>query len=770
MIIYIFFVCGMGMVRTTLIILLSMVWWLRHAHWQNITIQPGLIQSSALIDSNYTPINFIAPGNDFAGGIVWLTNKRLDNPVNIVVSGVGMSCSSQIRGLYFNSQRGERFWPLDPETAADFGWTGVGLTIDGWWYTDCETADSNLANGFIEYSIFGIISYSYNGVSYSLVAGVAMDYANNSLWSNWINGLQYINNQTPAGYIYDSAGGIGFVGGRVGTDPNNEIEDDVRIRHQELIATLSAVATNINEEVSQSWSWIRLFNIGVMWYISDAAVNTRLWFSVLGTIGIGYGYTDSVKRSILGNPGAQSSISEIGSVNTADWINQARKNAARLCRGVTHNGLSNNIRYSDEVICVNDGVSIDIMATATINGDNTIRVHGGVQPFDIWSRTIVVPSGDVYIDGRHGPSSTPLELFVEWNVYVRADASDRVNITGSWFPTNLTSFDTQWLFYKMILITNGLLMGADASSAISHKLYIHGKIATLNTAADSRDARDQQVNLTQLPAPPSNGLIAHYTFDDSNNLGNNSVSNMYDANIINSAWVVFIAEGKVGGSVELSNGGYLDAGDVLDIWTSDRSYGWRIKHQSPSQNMSIISKSVFSGQPNRYWLVTRNNQLSYWFSPWDPPGFQQSMVSWTELLDGLWNHVFVTIDRDGMMWIFVNGINVYNVDVSWWSTVDMQSGYPFRIGAYNGSNLLHYTGEIDDVRIYNRALSPTEVQAIYNWDFVNPVSFARLFSRRCNPSTGEGPDGAACDQSDDQFALIPFVVIDQNYASRLLQQ
>jgi hypothetical protein len=79
-----------------------------------------------------------------------------------------------------------------------------------------------------------------------------MDYNTNDIASNWINGLQYINNQTPAGYIYDSAGGIGFVGGRVGTDPNNEIENDVRTRHQQLIAALSAGETNINEEVAQS--------------------------------------------------------------------------------------------------------------------------------------------------------------------------------------------------------------------------------------------------------------------------------------------------------------------------------------------------------------------------------------------------------------------------------------------------------------------------------------------------------------------------------------
>jgi hypothetical protein len=79
----------------------------------------------------------------------------------------------------------------------------------------------------------------------------------------------------------------------------------------------------------------------------------------------------------------------------------------------------------------------------------------------------------------------------------------------------------------MTLIANGILMGADEGSAIPHKLYIHGKIATLNTAADSREARDQQVNLTQSPALQTinNGLRAHYTFDDPSNLGADSSGN-----------------------------------------------------------------------------------------------------------------------------------------------------------------------------------------------------------------------------------------------------
>ncbi len=45
------------------------------------------------------------------------------------------------------------------------------------------------------------------------------------------------------------------------------------------------------------------------------------------------------------------------------------------------------------------------------------------------------------------------------------------------------------------------------------------------------------------------------------------------------------------------------------------------------------------------------------------------------------------------------------------------------------------------------------------------------FTRRCNPHTGTGTDGARCDGGKakvDNFALVPLIIIDQQYKSRFL--
>jgi hypothetical protein len=51
---------------------------------------------------------------------VWNTVDSKEVAENLVVSGntnESLDCSRQIKGLYFNSQRGERLWPLDEDTA-----------------------------------------------------------------------------------------------------------------------------------------------------------------------------------------------------------------------------------------------------------------------------------------------------------------------------------------------------------------------------------------------------------------------------------------------------------------------------------------------------------------------------------------------------------------------------------------------------------------------------------------------------------------------------
>lgn len=156
-------------------------------------------------------MHFAAPGNNFVGGIFRLTTKSLTGNEIIMIAGdpTERNCNKQVRGMYFNSQRGKRVWPLDQYTLALLQQTSNtydNLQMSGGLFTSCTGYD---------YSIYGQISYNQSGTTSSIVAGTTLDYLRNDYGSggniNFTDGLQYFNNKTPIGFIRDSFGGIGFV-------------------------------------------------------------------------------------------------------------------------------------------------------------------------------------------------------------------------------------------------------------------------------------------------------------------------------------------------------------------------------------------------------------------------------------------------------------------------------------------------------------------------------------------------------------------------------
>jgi hypothetical protein len=82
---------------------------------------------------------------------------------------------------------------------------------------------------------------------------------------------------------------------------------------------------------------------------------------------------------------------------------------------------------------------------------------------------------------------------------------------------------------------------------------------------------------------------------------------------------------------------------------------------------------------------------------------------------GVWSHVLGTYNGTDRTTLYLNGVRV-DTDYSAGFGALQQSGKNFNIGASHGStpcNSARYDGTIDDVRIYNRALSASEAKTIY---------------------------------------------------------
>ncbi|WP_376792350.1 LamG-like jellyroll fold domain-containing protein [Thermoflexus sp.] len=84
------------------------------------------------------------------------------------------------------------------------------------------------------------------------------------------------------------------------------------------------------------------------------------------------------------------------------------------------------------------------------------------------------------------------------------------------------------------------------------------------------------------------------------------------------------------------------------------------------------------------------------------------------LRDGAWHHVAVTLKSGGSAILYVDGVQVASAPAT--AFANLANPEPLRIGMPSAAwyPQISFRGLIDEVEIFNRALAPAEIQAIYN--------------------------------------------------------
>ncbi|MDR2191043.1 MAG: hypothetical protein LBP53_07995 [Candidatus Peribacteria bacterium] len=105
--------------------------------------------------------------------------------------------------MYYNSQRGERLWPLDKITSDDLGFTSDGLLMSGGLFTSCSGAVAGLTGD--AYGIYGRLSHTFNTQNYILLAGMQYSTKTNTVkpTSSLASTFQRFDNKYPVGLVYD---------------------------------------------------------------------------------------------------------------------------------------------------------------------------------------------------------------------------------------------------------------------------------------------------------------------------------------------------------------------------------------------------------------------------------------------------------------------------------------------------------------------------------------------------------------------------------------
>ena len=112
--------------------------------------------------------------------------------------------------------------------------------------------------------------------------------------------------------------------------------------------------------------------------------------------------------------------------------------------------------------------------------------------------------------------------------------------------------------------------------------------------------------------------------------------------------------------------------------------------------------------------VQPNGQL--FANIWDTSGNYHVFYSATGVLDPAnFQHVALTYDKSsGNAFIYRNGVVVASANIG---NITPQTSYAYpRIGLRSATSIgnSYYTGLIDELSLYSRALSPAEIEAIYN--------------------------------------------------------
>ncbi len=267
----------------------------------------------------------------------------------------------------------------------------------------------------------------------------------------------------------------------------------------------------------------------------------------------------------------------------------------------------------------------------------------------------------------------------------------------------------------------GTNLSQDSNLAFSNDIDGYQRTGNWDIGADEFDPG--MINSPSLPGGEvtinmsltdklTNGLVGMWSFDGPDISGTTA----YDRSVYGNNGTIYggatPAIGKNGQALSFDgNNDYVSVPYNATLEPADVSVSaWFKTSANPSGDMQIASKRLFSTQGSYSLGLKQSNswkiEWGSYDSSWD---LVYSDVS--NYNDGRWHHIVGV--NDGMVnKLYVDGVLQTQTDSDATLTYDQDSLF---IGSYNppGPGQSWFNGLIDEVRVYNRALSPDEVGDLY---------------------------------------------------------
>jgi glucose/arabinose dehydrogenase len=367
-----------------------------------------------------------------------------------------------------------------------------------------------------------------------------------------------------------------------------------------------------------------------------------------------------------------------------------------------------------------DGTLSGASLTWTVVFHHETHQHPGPGPFTGGSASFTTPSS-----GHDFTGNTSYEIVLTATNASGISASTsvfvyprKVNMTFTSSPPGLTvvvdslAHTTPYTVDTLV----GFQHTVDAASpqSLSGTSYTFGSWSDggARTHALVVPSADQSVVATfAASVGPPPGLVAAYSFNEGTGTSVNDASGRANTGSIGSAaWTI---AGKNGGALSFNGTDALvtvPASPSLDLTTGMTLEAW----VDPTAAGGVWRTVVFKERPGGmlYSLYANNGAANLPVGQLFLANAEQDAVGGATLPLNTWTHLAATYDGSNLR-LYVNGslATSFLVSGTLAATTD-----PLRIGG-NAIWGEYFSGLIDDVRIYNRALSPSEIGS----DMTTPV-------------------------------------------------
>jgi len=162
---------------------------------------------------------------------------------------------------------------------------------------------------------------------------------------------------------------------------------------------------------------------------------------------------------------------------------------------------------------------------------------------------------------------------------------------------------------------------------------------------------------------------------------------------------------------------YIKLNSLTTNNTSDYTFSfWCRNVVAPSSGYDLFITATVNDYI--YLAVNPSGQLVYYFDNYLDPVYPRSAVALTttgiDLSTSEWKHIVFRIELTTGVKIYVNNVEVLNYAQPSTLRRSVYEGNSAVIGAGGGLGYAFFNGEIDQVRIFNKALSSSEVTTLYN--------------------------------------------------------